>query len=236
MTPLRRRVAERLVAAQHEAALLTTFNEIDMGAVKELRRDHQEVFQAKYGIKLGFMSFFVKALIEALKAVPQLNAEIRDDKVVFRNFYDIGVAVGGGKGLVVPVIRNAERLGFAQVERAIADYAEKARTGRIDLADLQGGTFTISNGGIYGSLLSTPIVNPPPERHPGPPRHPGPARRPGWTGGDPAHDVCGPHLRPPHRGRPGGGGLPAARQGVHGESGADPLGGMKWRSRNMIWW
>ncbi len=161
MTPLRRRVAERLVSAQQQAALLTTFNEIDMSEVMALRRQYREPFQEKHGIKLGFMSFFVKATIEALKAVPQVNAELRDEHIVFRNYQDIGVAVGGGKGLVVPIVRNAERMSFAEVEKNIAELATRARDNKLKLEDLQGGTFTISNGGIYGSLLSTPIVNPP---------------------------------------------------------------------------
>jgi 2-oxoglutarate dehydrogenase E2 component (dihydrolipoamide succinyltransferase) len=161
MTPLRRRLAERLLAAQANAALLTTFNEIDMGAVIALRREHGEAFRERYGIKLGFMSFFVKAVIDALKLVPAVNAEIRGDDIVYRNYFDIGVAVGGGRGLVVPVLRNAEHMSFSEVEQAIADYANRAQTGKLELKDLTGGTFTISNGGIYGSLLSTPIVNPP---------------------------------------------------------------------------
>jgi 2-oxoglutarate dehydrogenase E2 component (dihydrolipoamide succinyltransferase) len=161
MTPMRRRIAERLVQAQQVAALLTTFNEIDMSAVMALRKQHQESFQQKYGIKLGFMSFFVKAAIEALKLIPQVNAEIRDDAIVYKNHYDIGVAVGSGKGLVVPVIRNADRLSFAEIEQALADLGQRAQKGKLKLEELQGGTFTISNGGIYGNLLSTPIVNPP---------------------------------------------------------------------------
>jgi 2-oxoglutarate dehydrogenase E2 component (dihydrolipoamide succinyltransferase) len=161
MSPFRKRIAERLVQSQQTAALLTTFNEVDMGAVMELRKTHQEVFQEKYGIKLGFMSFFVKATIEALKMIPSVNAEIRGNDVVYKNFYDIGVAVGGGKGLAVPVIRNAERLGFAEVEQAIADYGKRAKENKLELHELQGGTFTITNGGIYGSMMSTPIVNPP---------------------------------------------------------------------------
>lgn len=161
MTPLRKRIAQRLVEAQSTAALLTTFNEIDMGNAMALRKEHQEAFVAKYGIKLGFMSFFVKAAIDALKLVPQVNAEMRSDGVVFKNYYDIGVAVGGGKGLVVPILRNAERLSFAEVEKTIAELAGRAQSGKLTLDELQGGTFTISNGGIYGSLLSTPIVNPP---------------------------------------------------------------------------
>ena len=161
MTPLRKRVAERLVESQHNAALLTTFNEIDMSEVIRLRKQHQELFQKTYGIKLGFLSFFVKATIEALKTTPELNAEIREQSIVYRNYYDIGIAVGGGRGLVVPVIRNAERLSFAQIETTIADFADRAMNNRIELVELQGGTFTISNGGVYGALLSTPIINPP---------------------------------------------------------------------------
>ena len=161
MSPFRKRIAERLVQSQQTAALLTTFNEVDMGAVMELRKTHQEAFQEKYGIKLGFMSFFVKATIEALKMIPSVNAEIRGNDVVYKNFYDIGVAVGGGKGLAVPVIRNAERLGFAEVEQAIADFGKRAKDNKLELHELQGGTFTITNGGIYGSMMSTPIVNPP---------------------------------------------------------------------------
>ncbi len=161
MSPLRRRIAERLVQAQQTAAILTTFNEVDMTAVIELRRESQERFRERHGVKLGFMSFFVKAAVEALKRVPQVNAEIRGTDVVYKNHFDIGVAVGGGKGLVVPVLRGAESMGFAEVEAAIADFAERARTNRLGLEELQGGTFTISNGGVYGSLLSTPILNPP---------------------------------------------------------------------------
>jgi 2-oxoglutarate dehydrogenase E2 component (dihydrolipoamide succinyltransferase) len=161
MTPMRRRIAERLVEAQQTAALLTTFNEADMSAVMALRKEYQPLFQEKYGIKLGFMSFFVKAAVDALKLVPQVNAEIRGTNIVFRNYFDIGVAVGGGRGLVVPVIRNAERLSFAEVEKKIADFGERARNNALKLEELQGGTFTISNGGIYGSMLSTPIINPP---------------------------------------------------------------------------
>jgi 2-oxoglutarate dehydrogenase E2 component (dihydrolipoamide succinyltransferase) len=161
MSPMRRVIAKNLVAAQQNAALLTTFNEADMTSVIELRKRHQEAFQAKHGIKLGFMSFFVKAAIEALKLVPQVNAEIRDKSIVYKNYYDIGVAVGGGRGLVVPVLRNAERMSFADVEKGIADFARRAKDNQIELSELQGGTFTISNGGIYGSMLSTPIVNAP---------------------------------------------------------------------------
>jgi 2-oxoglutarate dehydrogenase E2 component (dihydrolipoamide succinyltransferase) len=161
MSRLRRTVAERLVAAQHNAALLTTFNEIDMGQVMASRKEHGEAFQQRYQVKLGFMSFFVKACIDGLKQFPTLNAEVRDNSIVYHNFYDIGVAVGSGKGLVVPVLRNAERMSFAQVEVGIGDFGRRAKENKLKLEELQGGTFTISNGGVYGSLLSTPIVNPP---------------------------------------------------------------------------
>jgi 2-oxoglutarate dehydrogenase E2 component (dihydrolipoamide succinyltransferase) len=161
MSLLRRRVAERLVQAQQNAALLTTFNEIDMTAVKTLRQAHQGAFRQRHTVKLGLMSFFVKSVIEALKHVPELNAEIRGTDIVYRRYYDIGIAIGGGRGLVVPVLRNAEHLGFAEIETAISDFSRRAQAHRLALEELQGGTFTISNGGVYGSLLSTPIVNPP---------------------------------------------------------------------------
>jgi 2-oxoglutarate dehydrogenase E2 component (dihydrolipoamide succinyltransferase) len=161
MSPIRRRIAERLVEAQHEAALLTTFNEVDMSAVMALRARYKDSFLKKHGVKLGFMSFFVKAAVEALREIPQVNAEFREPHIVYRDYCDIGIAVGGGKGLVVPVIRNAETLGFADIESTIADFAVRAADNKIKLEELQGGTFTISNGGVYGSLLSTPIINPP---------------------------------------------------------------------------
>ncbi|MBK7047244.1 MAG: 2-oxoglutarate dehydrogenase complex dihydrolipoyllysine-residue succinyltransferase [bacterium] len=161
MSPIRRKIAERLVQAQRDAALLTTFNEIDLSRVKALRSEHQESFQARYGVKLGIMSFFVKAAVEALQMVPEINAGVEGDSILYHDYCDIGIAVGGGKGLVVPVIRNAEGLGFGDLERIIADFAKRAQANKLDLDELQGGTFTISNGGIFGSLLSTPIVNPP---------------------------------------------------------------------------
>jgi 2-oxoglutarate dehydrogenase E2 component (dihydrolipoamide succinyltransferase) len=161
MSPLRRTVARRLVEAQHTAAILTTFNEADMTRVLALRERLGEPFHARHGVKLGFMSFFVKAAVEALRAFPAVNAEVRGTDVVYKDHYDVGVAVGGGKGLVVPVIRNADALSFAEVEKALGEVARKARENRITMDDLEGGTFTISNGGIYGSLLSTPILNPP---------------------------------------------------------------------------
>ena len=161
MSPFRKKIAERLVQSQQTAALLTTFNEVDMSAAMALRKEYQESFQEKYGIKLGFMSFFVKAAIDALKLIPAVNGEIRGTDIVYKNFFDIGVAVGGGKGLAVPVIRSADRLSFAEVEQTIADFGKRAKDNKLELSELMGGTFTISNGGIYGSLLSTPIVNPP---------------------------------------------------------------------------
>ncbi len=161
LTPMRKRIAERLVQAQHTAAILSTFNEIDMSHAMALRKEHQERFVAKYKVKLGFMSLFVRAAIDALRMYPQVNAEIRGDAVVYKNYCDVGIAVGGGKGLVVPILRNAERMGFAEIELAIADLAKKAQENKLTLDELTGGTFTISNGGIYGSLLSTPILNPP---------------------------------------------------------------------------
>jgi 2-oxoglutarate dehydrogenase E2 component (dihydrolipoamide succinyltransferase) len=161
MTRLRRTVAARLVESQKTTASLTTFNEVDLHEVMQLRKEFQETFTAKYGVKLGFMSFFVKAAIEALKAIPQVNAEICGNDIVYHRYYDIGVAIGGGKGLVVPVLRNAERMSFSQIELAIAEFAKRAKDNKISMDELQGGTFTISNGGVYGSLLSTPIVNPP---------------------------------------------------------------------------
>jgi 2-oxoglutarate dehydrogenase E2 component (dihydrolipoamide succinyltransferase) len=161
MTPIRKRIAERLVEAQRVAALLTTFNEVDMSAVVELRQRHREAFEKRHGVKLGFMSFFVKAAIDALRRYPQLNAEVRGEQIVYRNYYDIGMAVSTDRGLLVPVLRNAETLSFAEVEQAIGDFAERARAGKIRLDELEGGTFTITNGGVFGSMLSTPIVNPP---------------------------------------------------------------------------
>jgi 2-oxoglutarate dehydrogenase E2 component (dihydrolipoamide succinyltransferase) len=161
MTPLRKRIAERLVEAQSTAAILTTFNECDMGAIMDLRKRHQEKFVERHGIKLGFMSFFVKAAVEALRAYPSVNAEIQGTDIVYKDYCDIGVAVGGGKGLVVPIIRSAEKLSFAEVEKTIAAYGQKAKDNKLSLDEMKGGTFTISNGGIYGSLLSTPILNPP---------------------------------------------------------------------------
>ncbi len=161
MTRLRRRVAERLKEAQNTAAMLTTFNEADMSAVLTLRAQYRESFEAKHGVRLGFMSFFVKASIAALREIPAVNAEIEGDEIVYKNYYDIGVAVGTPQGLVVPVLRDADARSFADIEGAINDFGVRARDGKLTMDDLTGGTFTISNGGVYGSLLSTPILNPP---------------------------------------------------------------------------
>jgi 2-oxoglutarate dehydrogenase E2 component (dihydrolipoamide succinyltransferase) len=161
MSPLRRKIAQQLVMAQHTAAILTTFNECDMSTVQELRRSKQDEFTKKHGIKLGLMSFFVKAAVEALKTVPVVNGRIDGDDFIQNNFYDVGVAVGTERGLVVPVVRDADKKSLADLERAIADYAGKARDGKLKLEELQGGTFTITNGGVYGSLFATPILNPP---------------------------------------------------------------------------
>jgi len=161
MSPLRRKIAQQLVMAQHTAAILTTFNECDMSAIQELRRSKQDEFTKKNGVKLGLMSFFVKACVEALKAVPVVNGHIEDEDFIQNNFYDIGVAVGTERGLVVPVVRDADKKSFAGLERNIADYANRAREGKLKIEDLQGGTFTITNGGVYGSLFATPILNPP---------------------------------------------------------------------------
>ena len=161
MTRLRKRIAERLKQAQNSAAMLTTFNEVDMSRILALRNAYKESFEKRHGVKLGFMSFFVKAAITALKEIPAVNAEIDGDDIVYKNYYDIGVAVGTEQGLVVPVVRDADRLGFAEVEKKIAELGKRARDGKLTIEELTGGTFTISNGGVYGSLMSTPILNPP---------------------------------------------------------------------------
>jgi len=161
MSMLRRKISQHLVNAQHTAAILTTFNEVDMTAIMELRKAVQETFVAKHGVKLGFMSFFVKAVVQALKDVPQINGRIDGTDIIQNHYYDMGVAIGTEKGLVVPVLRDPDQMSFADIEKSIRAYAVKAQEGKIELTDLQGGVFTISNGGTYGSLLSTPILNPP---------------------------------------------------------------------------
>ncbi|MFZ4115277.1 MAG: dihydrolipoyllysine-residue succinyltransferase [Chthoniobacterales bacterium] len=161
LTPLRRKIAAQLVSAQQTAAILTTFNEVDMAPIMALRKEIQESFQKRYGVKLGFMSFFIKAVVEALQAVPSINARLEEEELIENHYYDIGVAVGTEKGLIVPVVRDCEKQSLAALEQQLIVYAAKAREGKIALTDLQGGVFTISNGGVYGSLLSTPILNPP---------------------------------------------------------------------------
>ena len=161
MTRLRQRIAERLKDAQNTAAMLTTFNEVDMTNIMALRAQHKDNFEKKYGVKLGFMSFFVKACIQALQELPSVNAEIEGTDLVYKNYYDIGVAVGTPQGLVVPVVRDADKLNFAGIEKTIGDLGKRAKDGKLSMADMTGGTFTITNGGIYGSLMSTPILNPP---------------------------------------------------------------------------
>ena len=161
MSRRRRTIAQRLLEASQSTAMLTTFNEIDMTAIMDIRKRHNEEFQKRYGIKLGFMSFFVKASISALKAFPQVNAELDGEELVFKHYYDIGMAVGSSEGLVVPVIRDADRLSFAEIEQKVKELAEKTEQGKLSIEDLRGGTFTVTNGGVFGSLLSTPILNPP---------------------------------------------------------------------------
>ena len=161
MTRLRQTIAKRLKQAQENAAMLTTFTEVDMTNIIEMRKENQEDFKNRYGIKLGFMSFFVKACVVGLKNFPPINAEIENDEIIYKNYYNISFAVGTEKGLVVPVLRNADELSFADIEKNILNISEKARNGKLTIEDLQGGTFTISNGGVYGSMLSTPILNPP---------------------------------------------------------------------------
>ena len=161
LTPIRQTIAKRLVEAQQTAALLTTFNEVDMSAIKKLRESYKDVFEKKYGAKLGFMSFFVRAVVSGLQQFPQLNAQMHGRELTYFNYCDVGIAIGGGKGLVVPILRNAENMSFADIELAIIELAGRAKNNQISLEELEGGTFTITNGGVYGSLLSTPIVNPP---------------------------------------------------------------------------
>ena len=213
MTRLRQTIARRLKEAQNTAAMLTTFNDVDMGAVMELRKTYRDLFEKKHGVRLGFMGFFVKACVHALKEIPAVNAEIDGDELVYKNYYNIGVAVGTEKGLVVPVVRDAQDLSIADIEKTINDFGRRARDGQLKIEEMQGGTFTITNGGVYGSLMSTPILNAPQSGILGMHRieeRAGGARRPGRGAAD---DVSGAFLRPPHRRRPRGGDLPGARQG-----------------------
>ena len=219
MTRLRARIAERLLEAQQSAAMLTTFNEVDMSAVMALRKRYQEEFQAKHDIKLGFMSFFVKASIEALRQFPVVNASVDGKDIVYHEYFDIGVAVSTDRGLVVPVLRNAERMSFADIETAIRDFGERARSGTLQMDELTGGTFTITNGGIFGSLMSTPILNPPQSGILG--MHTI-QQRPVVIDGEivPAHDVSRADLRSSNRRRPRGRAVPRAHQRPTRRSGA----------------
>ncbi len=201
MSPLRRKIAQQLVMAQHTAAILTTFNECDMSAVQELRRNKQDEFTKKNGVKLGFMSFFVKACVEALKAVPVVNGHIEDDDFIQNNFYDIGVAVGTERGLVVPVVRDADKKSFAGLERNIADYASRARDGKLKIEDLQGGTFTISNGGVYGSLFAHTDSKSAAKRNPRHAQNHAATSRGGRQSGSSPDDVSRPQLRSPRNRR-----------------------------------
>ena len=215
MTRLRRRIAERLKEAQNTAAMLTTFNEVDMSAVDgACATQYKDSFEKKHGVKLGFMSFFVKAAIQALKEIPAVNAEIDGDDIIYKNHYDIGVAVGTEQGLVVPVVRDADKMSLAEIEAKIGELGKRARDGKLTIEDLSGGTFTISNGGVYGSLMSTPILNPPQSGILGMHKI---QQRPiavGRQDRDPADDVSGAHLRSPHHRRARGRHLPGAHQGM----------------------
>ena len=216
MTRLRQTIARRLKDAQNTAAMLTTFNDVDMSAIMKLRNQYKDLFEKRHGVKLGFMGFFVKACIQALREVPAVNAEIDGQDIIYKNYYHIGVAVGTEKGLVVPVVREADRMSLAEIEQAIADFGKRARDGKLTIEEMQGGTFTISNGGVYGSLLSTPILNAPQSGILGMHRieeRAGGARRPDRGAAD---DEPGAQLRPPHRRRQGCRDLPGARQGVPG--------------------
>ena len=213
MTRLRQTIARRLKEAQNTAAMLTTFNDVDMSAVMDLRKTYRDIFEKKHGVRLGFMGFFVKACVHALMEIPAVNAEIDGDEIVYKNYYHIGVAVGTEKGLVVPVVRDAQDLSIAGVEKAINDFGKRARDGQLKIEEMQGGTFTISNGGVYGSLMSTPILNAPQSGILGMHRieeRPVVAERAGRRAPD---DVSCALLRPPDRRRPRGGDLPGARQG-----------------------
>ena len=201
--------------------MLTTFNEVDMSAVMQLRERRKEAFTKKFGVGVGIASFFVKAAIGALKAFPQINAEIQGDEIVYKHYYDIGMAVGAEGGLVVPVIRDADRMGFAEIELAIRDFAKRAQDGTLTLEDLKGGTFTITNGGVFGSLMSTPILNPPQVGILGLHKIADRAVADQRPGGDPPDDVSRAQLRPPPRRRPRSGAVPRQDQGIHRGPGLD---------------
>ena len=224
MTRLRQTIARRLKDAQNTAAMLTTFNEVDMGAVMALRNQYKELFEKKHGVKLGFMGFFVRACIQALKEIPAVNAEIDGTDIVYKNYYHIGVAVGTERGLVVPVVRDADTMSLARIEKTIAEFGKRARDGALKIDEMQGGTFTISNGGVYGSLMSTPILNAPQSGILGMHKiqeRPMVRRRQDRGAAD---DVSRALLRPPHRRRPRGGHLPGAGEGMPGGPGAAGAG------------
>ncbi len=220
MSRLRARIAERLVQSQHTAAMLTTFNEVNMQPVIDLRNRYQDRFEKEHGVKLGFMSFFVKAAVHALRKFPVVNASIDGNDIVYHGYYDIGIAVGSPRGLVVPILRNADQLSLADIEKQIADFGKRAQEGKLTIEELTGGTFSISNGGVFGSMLSTPIINPPQSAILGvhaTQRAPGGRERPGR---DPPDQLSRALLRPPHHRRARGGAVAGGDQGSAGGSGA----------------
>ena len=215
MTKRRQTIARRLVEAQQTSAMLTTFNEADMTAIMGLRERRKESFKKEFGVGLGIASFFVKASIAALRAFPALNAEIQGDEIVYKHYFDIGMAVGAEGGLVVPVLRDADRMNFPQIEVAIREFAKKATDGTLTLEDLRGGTFTITNGGVFGSLMSTPILNPPQVAYPWSPQDPGPRGARERPAGDPADDVSRAVIRSSNRRRPRGRAVSGQSEGLH---------------------
>ena len=225
MTRLRRTIAARLKEAQNTAAMLTTFNEVDMTAAMAMRAEYRDAFEKKNGgIRLGYMSLFVRACIAGLKEFPAVNAEIDGDEIVYKHYVHMGIAVGGASGLVVPVVRDADQMSFVEIERTIADFGKRARDGQLKLEELTGGSFSITNGGVYGSLMSTPILNPPQSAILGMHKV---QERPivvGRKDRDPADDVSGAVLRSPHRRRTRSGAVPGAREGRRGGS-APPAAG-----------
>ena len=226
MTRLRQTIARRLKDAQNTAAMLTTFNDVDMSAIMKLRSEYKELFEKRHHVKLGFMGFFVKACIQALREVPAVNAEIDGQDIIYKNYYHIGVAVGTDRGLVVPVVREADRMSLAEIEQTIADFGKRAREGKLSIEEMQGGTFTITNGGVYGSLLSTPILNAPQSGILGMHRIEERAIvKNGQIVARPMMNLAR-QLRPPHRRRQGRRDLPGAREGVPGGPAAVPAGGL----------
>ena len=233
MTRLRQTIARRLKEAQNTAAMLTTFNEVDMSAVMHLRNQYKDQFEKRHGVKLGFMGFFVRACVQALKEIPAVNAEIDGTDIIYKNYYHIGVAVGTEKGLVVPVVRDADSKSLAEIEKTIADFGRRARDGALKIEEMQGGTFTITNGGVYGSLMSTPILNAPQSGILGMHKI---QERPVVVAGKieiAADDVSGAVLRPPHRRRPRGGDVPGAGEGRAGGPGAAGAGFVALRQRRL---